>query len=118
LTLSNEINREIRVRRILLVPTTPRQSDRPLRESTASRADKALHRRIALQGQDSHGLPRHYEHSLQNKPDEFIVHVPSQLVENIPANLPRALLPEYITDLIQSARPKSGRSGIRHLRIL
>jgi hypothetical protein len=38
-----------------------------------------------------------YEHSLKNKPDEFIVHVPSQLVENVPANVPRALLPEYIT---------------------
>ena len=29
-----------------------------LREFTATRADKILHRRIALQGQDSHGLPR------------------------------------------------------------
>ena len=29
-----------------------------LREFTASRADKILHRRITLQGQDSHGLPR------------------------------------------------------------
>jgi hypothetical protein len=40
------------------------------------------------------------EHSLKHAPDEFIVHVPSQLVENVPANVPRALLPEYITDLI------------------
>jgi hypothetical protein len=29
-----------------------------LREFTASRADKILHRRITLQGHDSHGLPR------------------------------------------------------------
>jgi len=57
-----------------------------------------------------------YEHSLQNKPDEFIVHVPSQLVENIPANLPRALLPEYTTNLILKRSPQIGK--IRHLRIL
>src|SRR5260370_14865466 len=57
-----------------------------------------------------------YEHSLQNKPDEFIVHVPSQLVENIPANLPRALLPEYITNLILKRSPQIGK--IPHLRIL
>jgi hypothetical protein len=31
-----------------------------------------------------------YEHSLKNAPDEFIVQVPSQLVEDIPANVPRA----------------------------
>lgn len=37
-----------------------------------------------------------YEHSLKDAPDEFIVHVPSQLVDAIPANVPRALLPEYI----------------------
>ena len=57
-----------------------------------------------------------YEHSLQNKPDEFIVHVPSQLVENIPANVPRALLPEYITELILKRSAQIGK--IRHLRIL
>lgn len=57
-----------------------------------------------------------YEHSLQNKPDEFIVNVPSQLVEDVPANVPRALLPEYITDLILKRSPRIGK--IRHLRIL
>ena len=57
-----------------------------------------------------------YEHSLKNAPDEFIVQVPSQLVEDIPANVPRALLPEYITDLILKRSPRIGR--IRYLRIL
>jgi hypothetical protein len=57
-----------------------------------------------------------YEHSLKNQPDEFIVHVQSQLVENIPANEPRALLPEYITELILKRSPQIGK--IRHLRIL
>ena len=57
-----------------------------------------------------------YEHSLQNKPDEFIVHVPSQLVEGVPPNVPRALLPEYITELILKRSPQIGK--IRYLRIL
>ena len=57
-----------------------------------------------------------YEHSLKNTPDEFIVQVPSQLVEDIPANVPRALLPEYITDLILKRSPRIGK--IRYLRIL
>ena len=57
-----------------------------------------------------------YEHSLKNKPVEFIVHVPSQLVDDIPANVPRALLPQYITDLILKRSPQIGK--IRHLRIL
>lgn len=57
-----------------------------------------------------------YEHSLKNAPDEFIVHVPSRLVEDIPANVPRALLPEYITDLILKRSPRIGK--IRYLRIL
>ncbi|MFX1695465.1 hypothetical protein [Paraburkholderia sp. A1RO-5L] len=57
-----------------------------------------------------------YEHSLKNSPDEFIVHVPSQLVEDIPANIPRALLPEYITDLILKRSSQIGK--IRYLRIL
>ena len=59
-----------------------------------------------------------YEHSLKNAPDEFIVHVPSQLVEDIPANVPRALLPEYITDLILKRSPRIGRfrHHPRHLR--
>ncbi|RQZ39163.1 hypothetical protein DIE16_13390 [Burkholderia sp. Bp9090] len=57
-----------------------------------------------------------YEHSLKNDPDEYIVHVPSQLVEEVPANVPRALLPEYITELILKRSPQMGK--IRHLRIL
>jgi hypothetical protein len=57
-----------------------------------------------------------YEHSLKSAPDEFIVQVPSQLVEGIPANIPRALLPEYITDLILQRSPTIGR--IRNLRVL
>jgi hypothetical protein len=57
-----------------------------------------------------------YEHSLKSEPDKFIVHVPTQLVENVPANVPRALLPEYISDLILKRSPQMGR--IRHLRIL
>lgn len=57
-----------------------------------------------------------YEHSLKNKPDEFIVHVPSQFVEGVPANVPRALLAEYITDLILKRSPQIGK--IRNLRIL
>lgn len=57
-----------------------------------------------------------YEHSLKNAPDVFIVQVPSQLVEGIPANMPRALLPEYITDLILKRSPRIGK--IRYLRML
>jgi len=57
-----------------------------------------------------------YEHSLKGDPDEFIVRVPSQLVEGVPANVPRALLPEYITDLILKCSPQIGK--IRHLRLL
>lgn len=57
-----------------------------------------------------------YEHSLKNAPDEFIVYVPSQLVEDIPTNVPRALLPEYIADLILKRSSQIGK--IRHLRIL
>ncbi|WP_269503940.1 hypothetical protein [Burkholderia sp. IMCC1007] len=57
-----------------------------------------------------------YEHSLQSDPDRLIVQVPSQLVEGIPPNIPRALLPEYITDLILQRSPGIGR--IRNLRVL
>lgn len=57
-----------------------------------------------------------YEHSLKSEPDTFIVQVPSQLVEGIPANIPRALVPEYITDLILSRSPAIGK--IRNLRVL
>jgi hypothetical protein len=57
-----------------------------------------------------------YEHGLKYEPDEFIVQVPSQLVEDIPANVPRALLTEYITDIILERSPRIGK--IRHFRIL
>lgn len=57
-----------------------------------------------------------YEHSLKSAPNDFIVHVPSQLVDNVPDNIPFALLPEYITNLILSRSPQIGK--IRELRIL
>ena len=49
-------------------------------------------------------------------PDDFVVKVSSQVVENVPANIPRALLPEYITELILSRSPQIGK--IWNLRIL
>lgn len=57
-----------------------------------------------------------YEHSLASAPDNFIVLVPSQLVSDVPENIPRALLPEFLTDLIRQRSPQIGR--IRNLRIL
>ncbi|AOJ24130.1 hypothetical protein [Burkholderia seminalis] len=57
-----------------------------------------------------------YEHSLKSEPDAFIVQVPSQLVRDAPSNIPRALLPEYITNLILQRSPTIGR--IRNLRVL
>jgi hypothetical protein len=57
-----------------------------------------------------------YEHSLASAPDDYIAKVPSQVVEDVPANIPRALLPEYITDLILKRSARIGK--IRHLRIL
>jgi hypothetical protein len=54
-----------------------------------------------------------YEHSLQDAPDDFIVSVPSQLVDN---NIPRALLPEYISDIIRNRSSQIAK--IRNLRIL
>jgi hypothetical protein len=57
-----------------------------------------------------------YEHSLASAPDDYIAKVPSQVVESVPANIPRALLPEYITDLILKRSARIGK--IRHLRIL
>jgi hypothetical protein len=57
-----------------------------------------------------------YEHSLSSSPNEFIVQVPSQLVCNVPASVPRALLPEYIASLITERSPTIGK--IRNLRIL
>ena len=57
-----------------------------------------------------------YEHSLKDHPDDFIVLVPSQLIDDIPANIPRALLPEYISDLILKRSPTIAK--IRNLRLL
>ncbi|MFM0212197.1 hypothetical protein PQQ96_32915, partial [Paraburkholderia sediminicola] len=49
--------------------------------------------------------------SLKSNPDAFIVQVPSQLIDGVPANVPRALLPEYITNLILSRCRPLGESG-------
>jgi len=57
-----------------------------------------------------------YEHSLKDAPDDFVVTVSSQLIEDVPGNVPRALLREFITDLIRSRSPQIGK--IRNLRIL
>ncbi|AXL53466.1 hypothetical protein DSC91_006904 [Paraburkholderia caffeinilytica] len=57
-----------------------------------------------------------YEHSLASSPDDFIARVASQLVDNVPANIPRALLPEFIADMILERSPQIGR--IRYMRIL
>jgi hypothetical protein len=57
-----------------------------------------------------------YEHSLASAPDDYIVKVPSQIVGDVPANIPRALLPEFITDLILQRSPQIGK--IRYMRIL
>jgi len=57
-----------------------------------------------------------YEHSLRSAPDDFVVHVPSQLVDDVPANIPRALLPEYFTDTI--LKRSSQIAKIRNLRLL
>lgn len=57
-----------------------------------------------------------YEHSLASAPEEFIVQVPAQLVTDIPANVPRALLPEFVASLIIERSPTIGK--IRNLRIL
>jgi hypothetical protein len=57
-----------------------------------------------------------YEHSLASAPEDYIVKVPSQLVEGVPANIPRALLPEFISDLILKRSVRIGK--IRNLRLL
>ena len=57
-----------------------------------------------------------YEHSLAAAPNDFIVHVPAQVVGDVPATVPRALLPEFVTNLILTRSPTIGR--IRNLRIL
>ena len=57
-----------------------------------------------------------YEHSLASAPDDYIAKVSSQVVEGVPANIPRALLPEFIKDLILKRSARIGK--IRGLRIL
>ena len=57
-----------------------------------------------------------YEHSLKIAPDDFVVKVSAQVVEDVPANIPRALLPEFITEIILSRSPQIGK--IRNLQIL
>jgi hypothetical protein len=57
-----------------------------------------------------------YEHSLAGAPDNFIVQVPSQFVAGIPTNIPRALVPEFIVDLILTRSPQIGK--IRNRRLL
>ena len=57
-----------------------------------------------------------YEHSLKIAPDDLVVKVSSQVIENVPANIPRALLPEFITEMILSRSPQIG--NIRNLRVL
>jgi len=41
--------------------------------------------------------------------------VPSQIVDDIPANIPRALLPEYIAGLLRQRSSEIAR--IRNLRV-
>jgi hypothetical protein len=57
-----------------------------------------------------------YEHSLASAPDDYIAKVASQVVEDVPADIPRALLPEFIKDLILKRSARIGK--IRGLRIL
>lgn len=57
-----------------------------------------------------------YEHSFVSAPHDFIAQVPSQLVIDVPVTVPRALLPEFLADLIRERSPTIGR--IRNLRIL
>lgn len=57
-----------------------------------------------------------YEHSSKGEPQAFVGHVPSQLVEGVPVNAPRALLPQYIAAIILQRSPSIER--IRNLRIL
>ena len=49
-------------------------------------------------------------------PDNFIVQAPSQLLEEVPANIPRTPIPVFTADLILSRSPQIRK--IRHLRIL
>ncbi|MCM2480616.1 hypothetical protein NFI99_20410 [Burkholderia glumae] len=57
-----------------------------------------------------------YEHSFFDAPDDFIANVSSQVIENVPANIPPVLLSEYIVKLILQRSPQIGK--IRNLRLL
>lgn len=57
-----------------------------------------------------------YEHSLASCPEDYIVMVWSQLVEGVPANIPRAQLPAFISDLILKRSARIGK--IRNLQVL
>jgi hypothetical protein len=57
-----------------------------------------------------------YEHSLASSPEDYIVTVWSQLVEGVPANIPRELLPAFISDLILKRSARIGK--IRNLQVL
>jgi hypothetical protein len=57
-----------------------------------------------------------YEYSYASDPRAFIATVPTQLVADVPANIPRALLPEYIAALILQRSPTMGK--LRNLKIL
>jgi hypothetical protein len=50
-----------------------------------------------------------YEHSPASAPEDFIVKVPSQLVEGVPTNIPRARRPEFISDLIRKRSVHIGK---------
>ncbi|WP_413196588.1 hypothetical protein [Pararobbsia alpina] len=57
-----------------------------------------------------------YEHSLSTAPDDFIVHVPVQVVSDVPEGIQREELPNVITKLILERSPRMGK--IRNLRVL
>jgi len=63
-----------------------------------------------------HGLRVSYERSLTSAFGDYIAKVLSQVVEGVPANIPRALLPEYITNPILKRSVRIGK--IRHLRVI
>lgn len=52
-----------------------------------------------------------YEHYVASASDGCIAQVPSQVIDDVPANIPRALLPEYITDLILKRFARVGKGS-------
>ncbi|MCA8266830.1 hypothetical protein FOC29_29525 [Burkholderia vietnamiensis] len=53
---------------------------------------------------------------LTSEPRRKLVTIPSQLIDDIPANIPPVLLPEYVTNLILQRSPQIGK--VRNLRLL